>query len=196
MTLITLAIAVSFDAATVGLIYGMRGIRLKVIPLCLIMLQSAIVVTLAMTAASFLTKFISPQVADVLGSFVLILLGTWMLISFFLTRKKEGNHHAPSPTSLLASPERADRDDSGTISLGEAFFLGLALALDAFGAGIAAAFLAYSIVFLPLVVAIFTGLFLYSGLRLGRLFSHMKIMKRFVVLPPLLLIGIGLLHVL
>src|SRR5699024_3085741 len=109
MTIITLAIAVSFDSATVGLIYGMRGIRLKLLPLSLIMLQSAIVVTVAMTAGSFFKKFISPDGAEALGSFVLILLGAWMLTALILNgqgkktkiRSQDTRH---SPTSILRTP--------------------------------------------------------------------------------------------
>lgn len=199
MTLITLAIAVSFDSATVGLIYGIRGIRLSIIPLCIIMLQSAIVVTIAMTAGSFLKKFLSPHSTEVLGSVVLILLGAWILSSLLLNSKHKQFRSStqkspPSPASLLRTPERADIDDSGTISIGEAFFLGLALALDAFGAGVAAAFLAYSVFMMPFVVACFTGIFLYIGLSIGRLFSHLDIVQRFVILPPILLISVGLFH--
>lgn len=237
MTYITLAIAVSFDSFTVGLIYGMRGIHLALAPLLLIMCQSAIVVFSAMTAGVFLQKVLVTSYSDRLGSLVLILLGSWMLGSLIRqrSRKKQASDspriraggvgvgagaelgagagsrahknsadksglrrakadRGTSPSVILSRPEKADADTSGNISIGEAFFLGFALALDAFGAGIAAAFLHYSIVWMPIVVACFTGAFLFSGLLIGRVFARFTLMHRLVYAPPILLIGIGLVH--
>lgn len=259
MTYITLAIAVSFDSFTVGMIYGMRSIRLGVAPLLLIMCQSALVVVCAMTAGAFLEKVLVTAYADKLGSIVLILLGGWMLGALLrervrgrratvgsagaengerlrmgsgsaatgagssswkhqnaradaggggdsdsrraprshsraqpIQRKRQSQRRAP--TTLLSRPEKADADASGTISIGEAVFLGFALALDAFGAGIAAAFLHYSIWWMPIIVASFTGVFLSSGLLLGRSFAKFSFMRRLIYAPPVLLITLGLSH--
>ena len=44
---------------------------------------------------------------------------------------------------ILRSPSKADMDNSGSISTQEAMWLGIALSLDAFGAGLGAALLGF-----------------------------------------------------
>src|SRR5690606_4145508 len=92
---------------------------------------------------------------------------------------------------VLRSPHEADLDQSGTISKHEAILLGMALALDAFGAGIAASLLDYSAFITALFVAMMSGIFLMIGLKLGLLLSKYEDILFFSYLPSLLLISIG-----
>ena len=93
---------------------------------------------------------------------------------------------------ILRKPMSADIDKSGTINGVEAFLLGFALSLDAFGAGIGAALLGYSPLIMAISVAVMCSMFLFFGLKSGQLFSHNKWVQKFSFLPGVLLIMIGI----
>ncbi|MFC7680972.1 MntP/YtaF family protein [Paenibacillus sp. GCM10028914] len=97
---------------------------------------------------------------------------------------------------ILRSPSRADMDDSGSISSWEAMWLGIALSLDAFGAGLGAAMLGFSPLLTAGVVALFSGVFLVLGMRTGFRVASKGGMRYISYLPALLLIFMGIMKLL
>ncbi|MGG1660444.1 MntP/YtaF family protein [Brevibacillus sp. NRS-1366] len=93
---------------------------------------------------------------------------------------------------ILRDPAKADADRSGHIMGWEAVMLGLALSLDAFGAGISLTFLGYTPFLVALCIAVMGALLLAVGLALGRRAGKRKWLSRLTWLPPILLIFIGL----
>jgi putative sporulation protein YtaF len=87
-------------------------------------------------------------------------------------------------------------DASGSISSMEAMVLGIALSLDAFGAGLGAALLGFSPVSTSLMIAVFSGTFLLLGMKTGLRLSGSYWMKHAAVLPALLLIAMGIMKLL
>ena len=92
---------------------------------------------------------------------------------------------------ILKKPMSADFDKSGTITGVEAIMLGLALSLDAFGAGIGAVMLGFSPGYLALAVALLSSLLVFLGIKLGSYLSQITWLQRFSFLPGILLIIIG-----
>lgn len=97
---------------------------------------------------------------------------------------------------ILRTPSSADIDASGSISPMEAMILGIALSLDAFGAGLGAALLGFSPWTTALMIAIFSGTFLRVGMKTGLRLSGSYWMKHAAVLPALLLIAMGIMKLL
>lgn len=97
---------------------------------------------------------------------------------------------------ILRSPTKADLDDSGSISPWEAMWLGIALSLDAFGAGLGAAMLGFSPLGTAAVVALFSGIFLVLGMRIGLRFASKGGMRFISYLPAFLLIVMGIMKLL
>lgn len=97
---------------------------------------------------------------------------------------------------ILRSPGKADLDDSGSISSWEAMWLGIALSLDALGAGIGAAMLGFSPLGTAAVVALFSGIFLLLGIRIGLRFAAKGGMRVISYLPALMLIIMGIMKLL
>lgn len=97
---------------------------------------------------------------------------------------------------ILRSPSRADMDDSGSISSWEAMWLGIALSLDAFGAGLGAAMLGFSPLLTSGVVALFSGVFLVLGMKTGFRVASKGGMRFISYLPALLLILMGIMKLL
>ncbi|MBW5449102.1 sporulation membrane protein YtaF [Cohnella sp. CFH 77786] len=93
---------------------------------------------------------------------------------------------------ILRTPSAADMDRSGTISAGEAFLLGTALSLDAFGAGIGAAMVGFPPLLTAALIAFSSGSFLWVGTRVGFRVSGWKWVRQLTVLPGLILIAMGL----
>ncbi|MEK3786124.1 MntP/YtaF family protein [Paenibacillus sp. FSL K6-1230] len=95
---------------------------------------------------------------------------------------------------ILRSPSAADMDDSGSISPHEAVWLGIALSLDAFGAGLGAAMLGFDPFSTALAIALFSGIFLIGGMKAGFRLTAFRFMRTVASLPALLLIIMGILR--
>lgn len=157
-----------------------------------------------MVVGHFFEQLFSTKVAERTGGLILILLGAWILFQFFRPDKMKElsvnettilNFEIKSlgvVVHILRKPMSADFDRSGAITGIEALLLGLALSLDAFGAGIGAAMLGFSPLFLALSVAIMSSLFVFMGMKLGTLFAHYQWVQKFSFLPGLILIVIGI----
>ncbi|SET60140.1 putative sporulation protein YtaF [Oceanobacillus limi] len=202
--LLLLVIAVSLDGFGVGVSYGMRKIHVPLSALCIIMLCSGIVVLTSMSFGNMISSFISPEIANMLGGAILITLGIFSLINTIRSQlqtkeivNEEVNEDSTKLNNLktvLATPDKADLDQSGTISASEAFLLGTALALDAFGAGIGAAIIGYSPILTAILIALMSGVFVRYGIKIGVILSNNKKMQRMSFVPPALLIALGILN--
>lgn len=94
---------------------------------------------------------------------------------------------------ILRTPAAADIDRSGTISATEAAWLGAALSLDAFGAGIGAAMIGYPTFWTVLFISLFSGTFLKLGLQLGNIVAvRWSWVRKLSFLPGCVLILMGI----
>ncbi|MCM3619412.1 sporulation membrane protein YtaF [Sutcliffiella horikoshii] len=206
ISLILLAFAVSLDSFSVGLTYGLRKMHMPLRSISIIACCSAVSLLLAMLVGTILMNFLSPAFAETIGGSILILLGIWVLYQFF--RASTANDATTFVDerilfnleikslgvviNILRKPTEADFDRSGSITGLEAFFLGVALSLDAFGAGIGAALLGYSPWLMAISVAVMSSLFVITGIKLGKIFSAVSWINKFSFLPGVLLIIIGI----
>jgi putative sporulation protein YtaF len=194
-----LVIAVSLDGFGVGVSYGMRKILVPKSALAVIMVCSGIVVLVSMMVGTMMHAFLSVSFAKVIGGSILIFIGIFSLINTIRSQIKrvDEKEHPSTPNNfqsfrtVITTPDKADLDRSGTISIGEAILLGTALALDAFGAGIGAAILGYSPIYTPLLIAVMSGAFVHYGIKVGIVLSRNKRLERMNFLPPVLLIALG-----
>lgn len=167
---------------------------------------SAISLLLAMFVGTILMNFLSPAFAETIGGVILVLLGIWVLYQFFRSRTEDNSVSEVDERilfnleikslgvviNILRKPTEADFDRSGSITGLEAFFLGIALSLDAFGAGIGAALLGYSPWLMAFAVAGMSSIFVITGIKLGKIFSKVSWVNKFSFLPGVLLIIIGI----
>jgi len=205
MNLLFIVVAVSLDGFGVGITYGMRKIRITIGGLLVIMCCSGFIVVTSMTIGHMIRNIITPSLTSMFGSLILIGLGIFVFFSIALpttsskktdqksTFKKRKFHRLKT---VIDDPTKADKDKSGSISMSEAIILGTALALDAFAAGLGASMLGYSPVITAILIAFMSGLFLFSGIKVGHLLSRNKTLTRLTYLPPLFLITIGVYHLL
>jgi putative sporulation protein YtaF len=205
LLLFMLAFAVSLDSFSTGLTYGLRKMGMPLRSIVIISICSAGALLAAMSIGGAAENFLSEGVADKIGGIILIGLGAFVLLQFFRSGKDSVveeekilfNFEIESiglVINILKRPMAADFDKSGTITGVEAIMLGLALSLDAFGAGIGAALLGYSPVLLAFTVMIMSMVFLSAGLKIGKSCAHMGWVQKVSFLPGVLLILIGVLR--
>lgn len=203
-SLLLLAFVVSLDSFSAGFTYGLRKIEIPLKSIIVIAFCSAFTLLGAMAIGQIIEAFISPKITERVGGFVFVLLGAWILFQFFRRDKsKENLTHKKAIVNLeikslgiviqiLRKPVSADFDRSGTITGIEAFMLGLALSLDAFGAGIGAVLIGLNPLALALCVAVMSSLFVYMGMKMGTILSRWSIMQKLSFIPGVLLIFIGI----
>ncbi|WNR43281.1 MntP/YtaF family protein [Paenibacillus roseipurpureus] len=239
ISLLILAFAVSLDGFGVGVMYGLRKIRIPLISIAIISLWSGIIVFSSMQIGVLMSSFMSPSIARRIGAVILIGIGIWALIqtkqdqkaqlsseSGVLSREEAAVSSMSYPNShnhagvaepitfdtlqrtkeivnielkrfglviqILRTPSIADVDKSGNISASEATLLGLALSLDAFGAGIGAALIGFVPLLTASVISLSSGSLLAIGLRIGFRYAEMSWMKKLSIFPGIVLIVMGL----
>lgn len=314
VSLLVIALSVSLDGLSVGMLYGARGIRIPAVSLLIVSGCSGLLLFVAMLLGDWLALRLTPKAAISAGAAILVAVGLWAIIQFFRNQKAErttgqrsdqrsdqrskpqpiqqsdqrsypqsrrsheqtdqstrqqtehqshlkshaqidqpihqqndqqsylpsheqtgtwtdrqterktdqqAGQPAPIPESerakphraaermlfrlelrklgvvvqILRTPSAADMDRSGNISAAEAALLGVALSLDAIGAGIGAALVGYGAVSTALSIAAASGLFVRLGTLLGRRVAG-RLGRRLAVLPGFLLIGVGILKLL
>lgn len=226
VSMLLIALAVSLDGFGVGVTYGLRKIRIPVLSTFVIALCSGIVIFASMQAGVWLSQYVDPYWAKVLGSIILIAIGSWAVWQFVWQQRNDAKQPpaqqndsdlfrvAPNKQrrprevlyieikrlglviQILRSPSIADIDRSGNISVYEAVLLGTALSLDALGAGLGAALLGLTPWVMAVVIVLASGIFLNAGMLAGLRFSGGKRMKSISLLPGIVLIIMGILKLL
>ena len=204
ISLIILAFALSLDSFSVGFTYGLRKMVMPLKSVLIIASCSAVSLLLAVSIGHGLSRILSPHITSALGGIILIGLGAGVLYQFFKPEKEKDIitnektivnfeiHSLGLVVNILKKPMSADFDHSGTITGVEALMLGFALSLDSFGAGIGAAMLGYSPIYLALAVSVMSSLFVLTGIKSGSFFYRYDWVQKFTFLPGVLLILIGI----
>jgi putative sporulation protein YtaF len=176
VTVLLLAIAVSFDSLAIGMTYGMARITIPILPRILLSAISFVSIFIAMLIGDLFISWLSPEATKLLGGGILILLGIYTLWRTYQQSEyepfqpKESNPDGVfinTVMNVFKDPLAADYDCSKTISLYESVFLGIALAFDAFAAGIGAAILSFPHLPTSTAVMIASFIFLSIGLLIG-----------------------------
>ena len=217
VSLLIIALAVSLDSGSVGLLYGARKIRIPWTSVLIISVCSGVVIWCSMRLGHSFMGWLHPETGKVIGAVILVCVGIWALIQFFLQNRNQQIQEVDIPQvkiipartllriemrklglviQILKSPAIADMDRSGNITSWEASLLGIALSLDSLGAGIGAAMVGYSPIPTAIVISISSGLFISIGLCVGRWLSEKRWIKRISILPGLFLIALGIMKLL
>lgn len=199
---VILAIAVSLDGFGAGFAYGINKVSISFIPRFIISFASAFSIYLSLLTGAMLGKILPPGIAESLGGLLLCFMGLYILFHGF--RSIVSNRTIPEGFSdknfiqklfiLLKQPMEADFDKSGNISGIEVFFLGVALAMDAFGAGFGAALSGSSPSLTASLVGVFKFILLSGGMILGRKLNQIPWQGILILVPGLIFLLIGLLN--
>ncbi|MBO8127001.1 MAG: sporulation membrane protein YtaF [Firmicutes bacterium] len=206
--LLALTVAVSLDGLAAGFSYGLKKLRLGRWSLVIVAASSGLLLTLFLAAGYAVSTWVPPEAGQWLGALLLMilgLLGLWEVFSRRLDEKHDLELGSPPAAvwqlrleklglviQILRDPQRADIDQSGNISPGEALVLGLALGLDAAGVGLGLGFSGLSSWWFPVLVAGVNLAFIVGGQLLGRWFQRWTYPGFLEYCPGLILIIVGL----
>lgn len=155
-TAILFALALSFDGFGVGLSYGIRRIRIPFLSMLVITLCTVVAMGTAVFFGDILMGVITVIPTNLLAAGILFALGGYQLIKAIPHLLKNETPKAEPVSTIivrepilklefkmlgivvqvLKTPEQADLDGSGVISVKESLLLGTALSLDAFASGL------------------------------------------------------------
>lgn len=209
LSYIIFALALNLDSFGAGVAYGSRQIKVPVLSLCIISLISVVSISISMLGGQFLLSALPVSLARQFGGILLILIGFWVLYQTRRSGHRETEKAALDENGdgrmikihirplglviqVLKEPVRADLDSSGVISPGEAFILGVALAMDAFAAGFAVSMLGFSIGLTATVVGLGHFFLTYLGIQAGRSITNFRAGRYLTALPGCILITMGL----
>lgn len=200
-----IALAVSLDSFSTGLTYGIRKIRIPIRSIVIIALCSGLTLLIAMMFGQLIEWFLSPTIVETIGGIILLSLGAWAIFQVMKPPSRQKEKLIDPEKNMIVwelksfglviqvfrKPLKADMDGSGTITGIEAVLLGLALSLDAFGAGIGAAMLNFSPFILSFLVMIMSASFLNAGMLMGKKASRFSGVRLLSYIPGIVLILIG-----
>ncbi|AZV55592.1 sporulation membrane protein YtaF [Clostridium sp. AWRP] len=181
------ALSANIDSFTVGISYGIKKMKISPLSTILIALIATAGTFLSMVLGKFLIKFMSENIANVIGSGFLILLGIWFIIDAVIKEHCNENKKLCNAENnilpyknLLENPEIADVDNSGYIDVKESIFLAFALTINNVGVGIGASITGINI----LLATIFTFILSTTGLVSGCVIGSSCLSKFFGKYAP------------
>lgn len=212
LSLLPIAIALSLDSFGVGVTYGARRLKVPLGSLGIITLCTGLSLVVAVLIGDLLVALLSKELTESIGGFLLVAIGLYAVINHFKSQLQRSpkpldyhanpierpDYHQPDHENLgvipdiLQDPMAADFDHSNSISLQEAFFLGLALSIDSFVAGVSIRLLGYSPWLIIFTIAMMSSIFLYIGIQIGILIAGHRWLKQLPYFPSTMLIVIGL----
>lgn len=162
---VLLCLGLSADSFSMGLNYGLRGIRVPFSSRIIISLISVLNLFLALALGKLILCFVDENFAKAVGCILLFALGIFVICQGFLKKNISG-----------------DFDNNRKITWAEALYVGVALSVDSFGAGICFGVSGSGFFFLPIC----SGLCQLFLMQLGNIFGkkikdRSKLSKRLLV---------------
>lgn len=180
---ILLAFCSTLDSLGIGITYGLKNTHIIFSAKIILFLCSFFITLLALFLGNFLSYLFPNNTTNIIGCFILILIGSFMIVSCFKTEKEKTKIEEKENSlkvyrffirflgitvQIIRNPNNSDFDHSNKIDSKEAIFLGIALSLDSIGIGISSSMLEINFFFLPFCISILQLLFLSFGNFLGR----------------------------
>ncbi|OJU13950.1 MAG: sporulation membrane protein YtaF [Clostridiales bacterium 43-6] len=204
-SLILLSVTLSFDALFLGLAFGINQKRIPLSSKLAICLCSVFYAGISIVAGRYLLLLFPVYIAKIIGAVLLALIGVSYLLKAIFPKEQ-----APQPVKppqkekkpvkiviksieitiqILKNPDTADIDNSGTVDIKEALFIGTALSIDSVGVGIGSAMSGLHGWYIPLFIGLFQLCFLNIGQYLMKNIRFFAKNKRLAeILPGVLLV--------
>lgn len=205
-----LAIPISLDCIGIGMTYGIKNTYITPLSKFIIFSIFFIVTSVAVSLGKLIIEIFSLEFANIVGVVLLVLMGLWIIYQSFrpkkdCTKQKKQNSLIPKihrffikpfglTIQIIKSPSNSDLDHSNHIDAKEALYLGSAISIDAFCAGVGCSAIGITSYLFPLFISIFHILFLSFGSFIGEnLSSRTKIPDNiWSVISGILLMAIGI----
>jgi putative sporulation protein YtaF len=201
MTLILSALLFSLssniDNVVVGTAYGIKKIKIGITANLLIAFITSTCTFLSMSVGKYISKFLSHSVANSLGAWAIIILGTYFVtqsIIKLISNTKPKELALKDIVDMIEYAEKSDLDNSGDINMKEAILVAFGLTFNNLGTGVAASITGVSIHITVITTFIFSILTIIFGEAVG---NHIlgKFLGKFApLISGILLIMLGIIE--
>lgn len=199
---VLLATSLSMDALGIGISYGLRSIKVPNLPKIIIGFISLLFTAIAIGIGNIIVLFLPAYLTKLIGAGMLAVLGMIIVIQAVWKNKKVISENTKKNKTWLwnikslgitvkitRAPEVLDKN-SNKMSVKESIYMGVALSIDSFGAGISSAVSGMNNLFVPIMVGVCQFVFLSFGIICGQKLTSFKRIDSdiFMVLSGALLI--------
>lgn len=185
---VIIAMVISMDSLGIGVIYGMKNIRISAFSLVVIHFIAIVLLTMGFESGNILRNYFSETLVELIGAGILIGMGIHFLLQG-LRGLKEKDLLGEFAIDRVSVEER--------VNFKVSVILGFALGVDSLGIGIAAPPSSPIIYIWTMGVALFTSLtFFIGGWYMGREHLAKKLEYRTSLIPGVLMIALGLIRLL
>ncbi len=200
LSAIGLSLSSNSDSFAVGVAYGTKRIRIGTLSNLLMAFISALGTYLSMSLGEKITQFLDHDVANFLGSFVLVAIGVWGILNT-LRAEIKSKRKKETPSSLIdeldyevfvEDPSLADLDNSKVIDVRESIPLGLALTINNLANGIGAGLSGINIYLTTFLCFIFSILSIVIGYIIGEKLTARLSGKWLDLISGSMMIAIGI----
>lgn len=204
--------ALSTDAFGIGVSCELRNIKAPVSARLIICLMSVLVTGAAVFIGSSVSGIVQPWIGKTVGSIMLSVLGIYVIYGA-LSDKEPKKKKPPKPEKenifnfavkplgitvrIIRNPVECDMDNSSSIDITEACYIGLAISADSFAAGLGVGISGASGFTVPIMCGICQMTFLCCGIGAGKKLRNIKFIKQkyFSVISGIMLILIAILRI-
>lgn len=191
-----LSISYNVDNFAVGIAYGVKKIKIGISGNLIIAIFSASGTYCSMSLGAVFSKFMSANLANLIGCAALVAVGIWGLWDTLKTELQKKKHkrkssHELSYNAFIEKPERADLDNSLFIDFKESISIALALTINNLAGGIGAGLSGLDVNITTFLTFVLSLLAILLGYALGEKFTSRMSGKWAGIVSAFLIISIG-----
>lgn len=200
-----LAISLSMDTLGISISYGIRKIKIPLSARLIICFISVLFTYIAVSFGNIMLMVIPANIAKLIGSGMMLLLGIFIIYQSVFAQEKNSKKRKFKnidivlkplgiTIKIIRNPAYGDLDKSKHIDPLEAIYLGTALSIDSFAAGISTSISGINSSLIPIAVGACQLIFLFIGVNIGKkIVSSINIdSKYFVLISGLILVSLAI----
>lgn len=218
LSIVLLALSTSLDSLGVGIVYGLRRIRLPFASNLLIAVLTGLGTLAAMKAGEYVFALLPRVWANPISSGIMIAAGIWIMFQSWAKPSENSGKKTGEPETkagggagcapktvitlqikslgilirILKEPATVDRDCSGAIDFKEACVLGMALSLNNLAGGLGGGMAGLDPGLTALLTAMISFFFFVVGIRVGHNYFSRWVGDRATRIAGIVLIAIGI----
>ncbi|KEQ25642.1 sporulation membrane protein YtaF [Paenibacillus tyrfis] len=181
LLIVGFAVSSSLDNLGAGLSYGIRRIRVGVLSNLIIAMICFMFSETGILFGQWLSEVLPGILPVLISAFIMTVIGL-RIVLLAIPRKqstspevKEDQSDGSSLKDILQHPEKADKDKSGSIGIGESVVLGIALSANAVTNGLSAGLMGLSPLAISLTAAQGSFITIWIGVVIGRKVAGVRI---------------------
>ncbi len=182
------SVSANLDNIPIGLSYGVRKVHISIIKNIIICIFTSCATFLSMMIGQNISNLFNIKFANIIGSFLLILLGAFPLL-------KKAIHWKNYKKIKNESRKFKNTNSNSYISSKELFTIILTLSLNNIASGFAASITGINTFFTTFFTFIFGSIFLFIGNNLGKKINNKIAEKYSDIISSVILILIGIVEI-